>query len=82
MIGIMTKDQWEKIVEALHSACWEARGFGHDDYGLDPEDGVDLYGNPISDPEEAWEDGREWYHPPAVSAAGRVAEILGLEVPG
>lgn len=35
-----------ELIDALDSLCWQARRYGHDDYGLD-DFAVDYDGNPV-----------------------------------
>lgn len=61
----------EELIDALDSLCWQARRYGHDDYGLDDfavdYDGKGIVGNAFG------------FHPEAVAMAD-VLILSGVKI--
>lgn len=59
----------ETLIRKLNGLCWDARRYGHDDYGLDW--GVGLDGKSLEDDND-----EDIFHPEAVRLADELLALL------
>ncbi len=71
----MTTDELKlKVAQIIDGACWDARSYGHDDYGLDWP--VDINGDEV----DGDDDDIPTFHPPVIPAMEMIMALFGKEV--